>query len=53
MSRCQRRNALHEEKLWFRCDIFSRECQPKDADIRMMNCDEILNGNVSLIKFLI
>lgn len=48
MKNCQKRNAVLEEKLWFRCDLFSRECDKGD-DVRLMTVNEIINGKVSIV----
>ena len=47
MARSQKKNALLEEKFWFRNDIFSRECDQANDVIKMMTISEIINGNVS------
>jgi len=43
MNRSQRRNAVQNEKFWFRRDLFRRDCDPGD-DATLMNCNEIFNG---------
>ncbi|XP_068244548.1 glutamate--cysteine ligase catalytic subunit [Palaemon carinicauda] len=43
MKNCQKRNAVLEQKLWFRRDIFSRECDKGD-DASQMTVNEIING---------
>ncbi|XP_071531560.1 glutamate--cysteine ligase catalytic subunit isoform X4 [Panulirus ornatus] len=43
MKNCQKRNAVLDQKLWFRRDIFSRECDKGD-DASQMTVGEIING---------
>ncbi|KAK3886936.1 hypothetical protein Pcinc_008945 [Petrolisthes cinctipes] len=43
MKNCQKRNAVLKEKLWFRCDLFGRDCDKGD-DARLMTVNEIING---------
>lgn len=46
MKNCQKRNAVLDEKLWFRRDLFSRDCDKGD-DASLMTVNEIINGKVS------
>ena len=48
MKNCQKRNAVLEQKLWFRRDIFSRECDKGD-DASQMTVNEIINGMVRIL----
>ncbi|XP_037787942.1 glutamate--cysteine ligase catalytic subunit-like [Penaeus monodon] len=43
MKNCQKRNAVLDEKLWFRRDLFSRDCDKGD-DASLMTVNEIING---------
>ncbi|XP_045621617.1 glutamate--cysteine ligase catalytic subunit isoform X2 [Procambarus clarkii] len=43
MKNCQKRNAVLDQKLWFRREIFSRECDKGD-DACQMTVSEIING---------
>ncbi|XP_042213993.1 glutamate--cysteine ligase catalytic subunit-like isoform X1 [Homarus americanus] len=43
MANCQKRNAVLEQKLWFRQEIFSRDCDKGD-DACQMTVSEIING---------
>lgn len=45
MKNCQKRNAVLDEKLWFRRDLFSRDCDKGD-DASLMTVNEIINGKV-------
>ncbi|XP_063851071.1 glutamate--cysteine ligase catalytic subunit-like [Scylla paramamosain] len=43
MQNCQKRNAVLDQKLWFRRDVFSRDCDKGD-DTSQMTVSEIING---------
>ncbi|XP_069956641.1 glutamate--cysteine ligase [Cherax quadricarinatus] len=43
MKNCQKKNAVLDQKLWFRREIFSRDCDKGD-DACQMTVSEIING---------
>ena len=45
MKKAQKRDAVLDQKMWFRKDIFSRDCDKGD-DAELMTVDEIINGKV-------
>lgn len=45
MKNCQKRNAVLEQKLWFRRDLFYRDSDKGD-DASQMTVSEIINGKV-------
>lgn len=45
MKNCQKRNAVLEQKLWFRRDLFCRDSDKGD-DASQMTVSEIINGKV-------
>ncbi|RXG57062.1 Glutamate--cysteine ligase [Armadillidium vulgare] len=44
MMKSQKRNAVLEEKFWFRKDIFSRDCEESLLPFEKMTINEIING---------
>lgn len=50
MKNCQKRNAVLDQKLWFRRDLFSRDCDKGD-DASQMTVGEIINGKVTVFDF--
>lgn len=52
MDNCQKRDAVLNQRLWFRRDIFSRECDKGD-DTLHLTVSEIINGKVRFFILLI
>lgn len=49
MKNCQKRNAVLEQKLWFRRDLFRRDSDMGD-DASQMTVSEIINGKVTTLR---